>query len=145
MPETSKDQAMHDNPSRLTLILIMVLTFEKMIQHAATALFFAIDIPGIGTPDIGTRFHLDNMAMIIANLAYLAVIVVGFLGVIKRKDWGLWIVLAMALLDIMLEFMFHGLFFITISVIVSLILSAACLWHLKTIRQMAAAGASDAE
>lgn len=113
---------MHETRKRILNVLIYLLTAEKAIQHLLTALFFLVHIPGIGTPDIGTTFQISNGIMAVLNLVYFAFFVVGIVGQAKRKKWAIWLILALAALDIVLEFVFHGFFFITISVIVSTIL-----------------------
>ena len=113
---------MHKTRTRLLNVLIYVLTAEKALQHLLTALFFLVHIPGIGTPDIGTTFQISNGIMAILNLVYFAFFVVGIVGKAKQESWAIWLIVVLAALDIVLEFVFHGFFFITVSVIVSTIL-----------------------
>jgi len=105
--------------------LAVILAGEKLIQHSLTALFFLVPIRGVGTPSIGTRFDIDNSTMALLNIAFFLAMFVSFVGFLRRAEWGRRCILALALLDIALEFLFHGLFFITVSVLVSTVLSIA--------------------
>jgi hypothetical protein len=113
---------MHKTRKRFLNILIYALTAEKATQHLLTALFLLVHIPSIGTPDIGTTFHISNGTMAILNLAYFAFFVIGIVGKARQEKWAIWLIVFLAALDIVLEFLFHGFFFITISVTVSTIL-----------------------
>ena len=104
-------------------LVVLVGTVEKVLQHALTALFVLVEIPGIGTPDIGTRFDLSNPTMAVLNIAYALLFVWALIPAAKRSISGYRLVLFLALLDIALEFIFHGLFFITVSVLVSTLIS----------------------
>ena len=99
--------------------LIVVLTIEKAVQHLVLALFFTDLFPVIGTPDIGTNFSIDNHTMVLLNLFYTFLFGIGLFGQIRKTRWGLSLIIALAALDILLEFLFHGFFYITVSVIMS--------------------------
>jgi hypothetical protein len=113
---------MHRTRTLFLNVLIYLLASEKAAQHLLTALLFLVHIPAIGTPDIGTTFHIGNGIMAILNLAYFVFFVVGIAGKLKQKNWAIWLIVFLASLDVVLEFVFHGFFFITVSVIVSTIL-----------------------
>jgi hypothetical protein len=113
---------MHKTRKRILDVLIYLLTAEKALQHLLTALFFLVSIPGVGTPDIGATFQISNGIMAVLNLVYFAFFVVGIVGKAKQKSWSVWLIVFLAALDIVLEFVFHGFFFITVSVIVSTML-----------------------
>jgi hypothetical protein len=116
--------------TRFLNVLIYVLASEKAAQHLLTALFFAVNIPAIGTPDIGTAFRISSGVMAMLNLAYFAFFVIGIVGKAKQQEWAIWLIVFLAFLDIVLEFLFHGFFFITVSVVVSAILIAiSLLWR----------------
>jgi hypothetical protein len=121
---------MYKTRKRLLSVLIYVLASEKAVQHLLTAVFFLVHIPAIGTPDTGTAFQISNGIMAMLNLAYFAFFVIGIVGRAKQQEWAIWLIVFLASLDIVLEFLFHGLFFITVSVIVSVILTAiSLLWR----------------
>jgi hypothetical protein len=122
---------MHKSRKRLLSVLIYLLASEKALQHLLTALFFLVHIPGIGTPDIGPTFQISSETMALLNLAYFASFVIGILGKAKQQAWAIWLIVFLAFLDIVLEFLFHGFFFITVSVIVSAILIAVSLLWLR--------------
>lgn len=108
-----------DPLSNRARIWIIVLTVEKLLQHGLTAIFFAVDIPGIGIPTIGNRFALTTPVMVLLNAGYFFAMAIGLAQFLKRRPMGLQLIAALAALDIILEFLFHHFFFITVSVIVS--------------------------
>ena len=110
---------------RLIKATITILTIEKIGQHLLTAGFFLIDVPGIGKPDIGPFFNISDEVMALLNLILFGLFLLGFIGVQRKSRWGLDLVMELAALDIVLEVLFHGLFFITVSVLVSAILIVA--------------------
>lgn len=101
---------------------ILLLAFEKVVQHLVTAIFFAVDIPGIGRPNIGTTFQLSAGTMVILNAIVCILFATGFWGRLQGKGWHRPLLAGMALFDILAEFVFHGFFFITWSVIVAVTL-----------------------
>ena len=101
---------------------ILLLTAEKMFQHLLTAVFFAVDIPGIGRPNIGPIFDLSDTTMLVLNLIVFSLFGVGFWGRLQRQRWHRSLLGGLALFDILAEFVFHGFFYITVSVIVSALL-----------------------
>ena len=103
-------------------ISILVLTFEKMLQHLLTAVFFVVDIPGIGRPDIGPTFQFSDATMAVLNLIVFVLFGASFWGRLQGKGWHKPLLVSLAIFDILAEFIFHGFFFITISVIVSAVL-----------------------
>ena len=96
--------------------LIIILTSEKIIQHFLTTLFFLFDIPGIGKPDSGTIIHLSYEAMSLLNFILFGAFVIGLFGKIKRVKWTSNLIEGLAALDIILEIIFHGFFYINVSV-----------------------------
>jgi hypothetical protein len=108
-------------------ILIIILLLEKMVQHGFTALLFLVHIPGIGTPSIGERFSISAPVMALLNVAYFVLAAVALTRFAKRRPFARPLVAIVAGLDIVLEFLFHHFFFITVSVLVSTALLAA-LW-----------------
>jgi hypothetical protein len=113
---------MMDKKRTVIHIGILVLTFEKMLQHLLTALFFVVDIPGIGRPDIGPTFQLSDATMVMLNLIVFILFGLGFWGRLRSQRWHRTLLVGLNVFDILAEFVFHGFFFITVSVIVSTIL-----------------------
>jgi hypothetical protein len=104
---------------QITLILLLV---EKIIQHVLTAAAFFIEIPGIGTPDIGTRFEISDPVMGVINLILGGLFTLAIWGIYTDKKWSKLLIFFLGGFDIVAEFIFHGFFFITFSVIGSAIL-----------------------
>jgi hypothetical protein len=102
--------------------LVSILTFEKAAQHLLTALFFLVDIPGIGKPDIGPNISISYEAMALVNLLLFGAFSLGLLGKIWGAHWSLKMIGGLAAADILLEVLFHGFFYLTVSVLVSTLL-----------------------
>lgn len=100
---------------------------EKIVQHGLTAFWFVAPIDGLTVPDIGGRFDISAPVMAGLNLLYALAFLAAFAGVWQHRRWGFALMLGLAALDIGLEFAFHGVGFITVSVIVSLLVSGACI------------------
>ena len=98
---------------------ILLLAFEKTLQHLLTAVFFVVDIPGIGRPDIGPTFRFSDGTMVVLNLIVFILFALGVWGRLRELQWHRPLLAGLALFDIVAEFVFHGFFFITVSVIVA--------------------------
>jgi hypothetical protein len=103
---------------RVIHIGILLLAFEKTLQHLLTALFFLVDIPGIGRPDIGPTFQFSDATMVVLNAIVCILFALGLWGRLSGEKWHRPLLIGMSLFDILAEFVFHGFFFITVSVIV---------------------------
>jgi hypothetical protein len=101
---------------------ILLLIFEKLAQHLLTAVFFVVDLPGIGRPDIGPTFQLNDVSMAVLNLILLILFGISLWGRLRGSQWHKPLLVGLALFDILAEFIFHGFFFITVSVIVAVAL-----------------------
>jgi hypothetical protein len=93
-----------------------------MLQHLLTAVFFVVDVPAIGRPDIGPTFQLSDVSMAVLNLIVFFLFGLSFWGRLRGSQWHKPLLVGLALFDILAEFIFHGFFFITVSVIVALAL-----------------------
>ncbi len=120
---------------RVLSVLLYVFTFEKAIQHLFTGLFFVFNIPGIGTPDIGANLQISNEVMALLNFIYFGFFALGIGGFAKGKNGAIRLIVILALLDVVLEFVFHHFFFITVSVISSLILTAVSISYMRTCKK----------
>lgn len=116
---------------KILQIGILLLTVEKMLQHLLTAIFFVVDIPGIGYPDIGPNFDLSNTMMAVLNIIVFILFGAGFWGRLQGRGWHKPLLVGLAAFDIVAEFVFHGFFFITVSVIVSAILIALVIFDVN--------------
>ena len=85
---------------RVIHIGILVLTFEKMLQHLLTAVFFVVDIPGIGRPDIGPTFQLSDATMVVLNVIVLILFGLGFWSRLQGKGWHRPLLISLAVFDI---------------------------------------------
>jgi hypothetical protein len=118
---------------------IVILTAEKTIQHLVLALFFTKLFPSTGTPDIGPNFSIDSYTMVLLNLFYALLFGIGLFGQIRKTRWGLSFIIALAAIDIFLEFIFHGFFYITVSVLMSTALIIAGALYTRKRRKSAVA------
>lgn len=107
-----------DHRNLLLKKIILILLLEKMAQHFITALFFIYAFPGIGTPDIGSYFTFNNNTMAFLNIIYGILFVLSFILYLKNNPYSLHLVVILSFLDIVLEFLFHGIGYITVSVII---------------------------
>jgi hypothetical protein len=96
---------------------ILLLALEKVVQHLLSAAFFSVDIPGIGRPEIGPNFQLSATTMVVLNGIVCILFALGFWGRLRGREWHLPLLVGLSFFDILAEFVFHGFFFITVSVI----------------------------
>jgi hypothetical protein len=101
---------------------VIVLVIEKVIQHVLTAFFFLFETEGIGTPDIGPWIQLSDSVMAILNIVYASLFVLALLLIREKLTIGLDVALVLAVLDIVFEFIFHGIGYITVSVVVATVM-----------------------
>lgn len=118
-------------PMNVLLVLIQILCIEKVLQHLLTGLFFVIEINGIGTPDIGTKIKIGDLEMAMLNLLFAVIFILGLFYIFKGKSIGTKIIVSMSIIDIVLEFIFHGFGFMTVSVLVSIIISIMIYYYLR--------------
>jgi len=102
--------------------IVLGLVGEKILQHGLTALFFVINIDGIGKPDISNRIPLSDPVMAVLNCIVMGFFIWGFRDIWKLRTRGLHLTIILSLFDIIAEFAFHGFGFITISVIIAIFL-----------------------
>ncbi len=107
---------------RIIFWIVLGLVVEKILQHGLTALFFVIDIEGIGRPDIGNQILLSDPVMAVLNCIVMGFFVWGLWDIWKSRTRGLYLAITFSLFDIVAEFVLHGFGFITISVIVAIFL-----------------------
>lgn len=103
-----------NKPIQIILILVLV---EKIIQHVFVAAAFFVAIPGVGTPDIGTRLDISSPVLGVMNAVLAILFGCAIWGIAADKHWSKTLILFLGVFDIAAEFAFHGLFFITFSVI----------------------------
>ena len=120
------------------LWVVLGLVAEKISQHGLTALFFIINIDGIGKPDVGNRIILSDPVMAVLNCVVMGLFIWGFWDIRKLRIRGLHLAIILSLFDIIAEIVFHGFGFVTISVIVAILLIGFA-FSLKSIRSQARA------
>lgn len=113
---------MKTKTNKLLQIILTLLLVEKIIQHVLTAAAFLYEIPGIGTPDIGTRFDISYPVMGVYNTILGILFGCALWGFTTGKPWSKTLIFLLGSFDIFAEFLFHGFFFITFSVIGAAIL-----------------------
>jgi hypothetical protein len=104
--------------------VVLALVGEKILQHGLTALFFVVNIDGIGKPDAGGLIILSDPVMAVLNLVLMGFFAWGFWDIWKRRTRGLNLVIVLSAFDIVAEFAFHGFLYVTVSVIVAIFLMA---------------------
>jgi hypothetical protein len=107
---------------RAVFWIVLGLVAEKILQHGLTAIFFVVNIDGIGKPEVGNRIPLSDPVMAVLNCIMMGFFVWAFLDIWKSRRRGLHLVIVLSLFDIVAEFVFHGVGLITISVIVAIFL-----------------------
>lgn len=99
--------------------LFIVLSIERVLQHLLIGLIFVVEIEGIGKPDIGENIPVSDLNMALFNFTFALLFAAAVLLFIKGNSYGKRIIFLMACVDIVLEFIFHGMWFITFSVLIS--------------------------
>ncbi len=111
--------------------LFAVLSIEKVFQHLISGLLFVVEIKSIGKPDIGENIPVSDANMALLNFVFTLLFVAGFLLFIKGNRFGKSMIFWMAFVDIVLEFLFHGIGFITVSVLVSSVIILLVIFNRK--------------
>lgn len=81
-------------------LILVVLLIEKIIQHALTAAAFLIALPGVGTPDIGTRFDISDPLMGVSNAVLAALFAFALWGITSERPWSRNLIFGLAGFDI---------------------------------------------
>lgn len=76
----------------------------------------------MGRPNIGPTFRIPETSMAALNAVVGALFGLGFFGVLLDKSWYRPFLVALAAFDVLAEFVFHGAFRITVSVVVGILL-----------------------
>lgn len=113
---------MSNSNVRMLDLLVTLLTLEKMGQHLFSAILFLVEIPGFSKPDVGPVFQFSGEYMAVLNLIIFGLFLLGLYGKIRKFKWGSGFIVEIAAIDIVLEALFHGLYFLNESFIVSVVL-----------------------
>jgi hypothetical protein len=100
--------------------ILLLLVAEKILQHGLSALLFAVNIDWVGKPDIGSLIPLSDPVMTMLNLIVMGFFIWAFYDIWKLRMRGLNLAIIFSLFDIAAEVAFHGIGFITVSVIVAI-------------------------
>lgn len=100
-------------------LLIELLILEKVLQHLVTAYFYLFSEI---KPNYGSTFILNYETLGIFNITFMILFVISFYSIFVNQMKAKYIIIFPNVLDILSEFIFHHLGYITISVIVSTII-----------------------
>ncbi len=93
------------------LALLVLLTIEKMIQHVAVTLAFILNISNIrGTVALDFRFFL------LAGSAEALLFALAGWGILRKQPWANGLLMILALMDIVGEFVAQGTLLINLNV-----------------------------
>jgi hypothetical protein len=106
--------------------LLIALIFEKTIQHIFVTIVFYFNWEDIGSTVVVNPKILMILGAIVAVLFFL-----GLWGIIARKNWAINLIIALALFDIIGEFVAQGKIgiMITVSFIVAVFLLILSLFY----------------
>jgi hypothetical protein len=112
-------------------ILLALLISEKAIQHVAVTVALIVDLRGIRA-----TLALDYRFFLVAGAFEALLFVCAGWGVLRTKSWAWWLLLVLALMDIVGEFVAQGTLMITVnvSIVVATVLLAASLFYRQTTR-----------
>ena len=102
-------------------VLIVLLAVEKVIQHIAVTLAFVFDVG-----DIRAGMALDFHFFMVAGAVEALLFAIGAWGIIQAKPWAKRLLLALALFDIVGEFVAQGTLLITINVSILVAITLLC-------------------
>lgn len=107
---------------KTTKIVLFILLAEKIVQHLYTAAIFLANGSKLGTIDINPYMGMGNGALAICNIILALLLIFAFYSILQNRRIYLPIIISVAVFDILAEFIFHGFFFITVSVITATLL-----------------------
>ena len=95
----------------LPLLILIVLSFEKFIQHMFVSYAFAVDLAGIRATVV-----VDLRVLLVSGfiVGWLFLINIPFLW--QRKRWSFYLLFGLAMFDIVGEFIAQGTLFIDMMV-----------------------------
>ncbi len=111
--------------------LFTVLAIEKILQHLITGFLFAVPIESIGKPDIGENIPVSDGNMALLNFGFALLFAAGVFLFIKGNRNGKRMIFWMAFADILLEIIFHGIGYLTVSVLVSSVIILGVVFNRK--------------
>jgi hypothetical protein len=125
VPDTSDRSSMPiaSTPNWIRIVLVL-LASEKIIQHLAVTVALLFDLRGIRA-----SLALDYRFFLVAGAFEALLFALGGWGVLRKQFWARWLLLVLALMDIIGEFAAQGTFVIAmnVSVLVAVLLLVVCL------------------
>ncbi len=111
--------------------LLIILLGEKVIQHLIVSVAFLYDIG-----NIRSTVAVEYKILMLSGVIIAVLFIVSIWGIIKRKNWGLFLVSFLAIIDIVGEFIAQGTVLITIniSILVAIILLILCYFEQRFFR-----------
>ena len=103
-------------------LILIILIIEKIIQHLYTSISFIVNKPQLGIIDISPYMGINRPTLAILNFIMVSILAASIYYLKRKNTKILSIILGVAIFDIIAEFIFHGFFFITVSVIISTII-----------------------
>lgn len=112
-------------------VLLIFLVIEKVIQHIVVTVALAVDLGGIRA-----SLAYDFRFFLVAGAVEALLFALGGWGILNAKAWARWLLVALALVDIIGEFVAQGTLLITITVsfLVAVILLGVSLTYRPTKR-----------
>lgn len=107
-------------------VVLVLLVIEKVIQHLAVTVALIVDLGGIRA-----TLALDYRFFLVAGAFEVLLFAFGGWGVLRKQSWARWLLLVLALVDIIGEFVAQGTLMITInvSIVVAVILLVVSLLY----------------
>jgi hypothetical protein len=108
--------------------LLIILVVEKIVQHTFVSLAFLYDIGGVRS-----TVAVDYRALMISGAVLAILFAIAIPALIQKKRWSLFLVVLLAVSDVIGEFIAQGTVFvaINISLIVAIILLFLCIFGLR--------------
>ena len=103
--------------------VLIILLIEKAIQHVIVTISFFYNIS-----DIRSTVAVEYNFLMISGAVVSVLFVVALWGILKKRNWGIILAAALAVFDIIGEFVAQGTIFITImiSILVVIVLLILC-------------------
>jgi hypothetical protein len=108
--------------------LPIILVVEKIVQHTFVSLAFLYDIGGVRS-----TVAVDYRALMISGAVLAILFAIAIPALVQKKRWSLFLVVLLAVSDVIGEFIAQGTVFvaINISLIVAIILLFLCIFGLR--------------
>ena len=111
--------------------LLIILSLEKLIQHTVDSVSFFYDIGSLRN-----AIAVDYRWLLLSGAFAAALFALACFALIRRRHWGLYLVLVLAAFDIIGEFIAQGTFLpdINVSIAVAVVLLPLSYIELRNLR-----------